>query len=450
MKKYYLILILLIGHVTLTFSQGTIAIEADNLGGCVVSNSYHAYMKIKITKIPNGDTVMGKIGSGEAKEIPMGEIDLTNVTTRSILSIGSEKKFTLNIYLKNSSEKICKINFDIKEAPQSTPVDILELYLKEVIFPSIRLEYKPYEVASKGDTTYLFLDENLKPLRKTIWPDCVDKLSYFKIFVIFNSKQTDITKAEFFLRKKKSEQSRIASGNGNLEINAQSETTKKPYEDWKFLASNTKGPYSTGVDFQVVLYKDQSQTYLRENSFAIDACDQPYHVSILGGYYYSGLNDPSNITVEKIPSDPGNYSLFGDNTKNQRAITIMAVFYPRPRYPDYEHKSLSFMQKWGIAFGTKLTQNLFNDLLLGLNYEVSKGLSFTSGVHYGSHAVIRGYENFEFGKTRYGGDDPTTVPTFSNSQLSQQWDFGWFAGVTIDLRVVGAIFNNRGKLSNEE
>jgi hypothetical protein len=375
MKKiYYLVLILIVFHAKMTIGQ-EVKIEAPRLGTCltdgVAATSYETYKKIQILNIPAGKKLMCKTDDKQAKEIPNGLIDLSDKNKRANQLIEGTK-FKLTIYLEDSPDKKCLIDFDIKEEEpkpkQSAPIDTLEAYLQKVVYPSLRLEYKPYEVASKGDTTYLFLDENLKPLRKTLWPDCVDKLSYFKIFVVFNSKKTDITKAEFFLKKKKSENSRIASGNGDLGINAIAKTKedKEVYEDWKFLSSNAKGPYSTAFNFQVVLYKDPSQTYLRESSFTIDACDQPYHVSILGGYYFSSLNDPSNITVEKIPSDPDNYSLFGDNTKSQRAITIMAVFYPRPRYPDYEHKSLSFMQKWGIAFGTKLTQNLFNDLFAAM------------------------------------------------------------------------------------
>jgi hypothetical protein len=453
MKKYYLILILLVYSSALTFSQ-EVVIEAPNLGKCeghgIKSESYNSYQKIRITRIEEGKTLMCKANEENAIEIPkekQGLIDLTQEKERNTLLIANKKNFKLTIYFKDKPDDKCEINFEIKEAPQSTPVDTLELYLKEVIFPTLRLKYKPYEEASKGDTTYIFLDQNLNPLRNTQLPSCANKASYFKVFVVFDSKKADLTKAEFFAQRKKSDQSRIATGNGTIRISAQA--TDEVYKDWKFLASEPKGPFSN-VDIKIVLYQGKSQTYFTEKVIPIESCEQPYHVSILGGYYYSSLNDPSNITVEKIPSDPGNYSLFGDNTQSQRAIAIMAVFYPRPRYPDYEHKSLSFMQKWGVAFGTKLTQNLFNDLLLGLNYEVSKGLGFTSGVHYGSHAVIRGYENFEFGKTRYGGDNPQTIPSFSNGQLSQQWDFGWFAGVTIDLRVVGAIFNNRGKLSDEQ
>ena len=88
------------------------------------------------------------------------------------------------------------------------------------------------------------------------------------------------------------------------------------------------------------------------------------------------------------------------------------------------------MRKVGFAFGTKISEDLFDDLLLGINYEFSKGGNFTLGTHFGKHTVVRGFDDFEFGKTLY-------TPTFSNDQLSEAWGFGLFAGITIDFRIIG-------------
>ncbi len=113
----------------------------------------------------------------------------------------------------------------------------------------------------------------------------------------------------------------------------------------------------------------------------------------------------------------------------------MAIFYPQPRDRFYKYKELNFWQKWSVSFGTKLSQNLFDDLFLGLNYEFAKAGNFTAGVHYGQHTVVQGFDKFRFGEDKF----PTA---FSNSNTNQRWDFGLFIGVSLDLRVINALRGN--------
>lgn len=196
-----------------------------------------------------------------------------------------------------------------------------------------------------------------------------------------------------------------------------------------FDSGEPAGPFSNKVTFKVLI----NDKIFYQRSTTITA-KKTYIASVVGGFYVSTLNNPQNIQQLTIN---GTNTLIGDYTRSQRALTVMALFYPRPRYIDYLHKDLTFMQKWGFVFGTKLSDNIFDDLLLGLNYEFSKGASFSAGIHYGEHNVLEGYNNFEYGRTAFTG-------TFNNNMMTRQWDFGFFAGVTIDFSIIAAIGRGYG------
>lgn len=303
-----------------------------------------------------------------------------------------------------------------------------------------RLQFNKYHETRQGDTTFIFLNQDLYPIDGTVTPECNEKNKYYKVYVI-TEKSEDYENAEFILENNYS-----TSGLGISTEPTKADGAEKK-EIFKIFESETQGPFGVGVDIHVVLFKKDGsgKKYEKDRSFTIETCDNPVHVSILGGFYFSSLNNPHDIVQGAIPGASAQ-TLYADDAKNQSALTVMALFHPVPRSRDYSHKSLTFMQKWGVAFGTKLSQDLFKDLLLGLNYEFAKGGSFTTGLHYGQHNVIRGYDDFVFGETPY--TPPNNATTFTNDQVNEQWDFGWFIGVTIDFRIIGAM-RIAGKREND-
>lgn len=187
------------------------------------------------------------------------------------------------------------------------------------------------------------------------------------------------------------------------------------------------GPFATGVDLEVSVVGKGTKV------FTVTSCSAPYHVSIMGGFMVSSLNNPTRITAGT--RQDGQPTLFADNASSQKVISLMAVFYPNPRDPYYSYRDLSFWDKWCFGFGTKISEDIFDDFFLSLNYEFSKGGNFTGGVHYGEHTVIQGYEDFDFGKDVYAGN-------FTNNNTNLKYDFGFFLGLVIDLRVVTGLRDN--------
>lgn len=306
--------------------------------------------------------------------------------------------------------------------------------LKDLIQDSLNTKYEFTShlndgVYIKDDVVHIFIDQNCNKIDNTKIPTTLKEEKKYKYKVVLFADDSTYDRENFKINIDGAE---FRSENTLSIFYTGSEKIADEKSKLLIIESNTFGPFSDYVKFIV----------RREDDEAISTCtktinlesSRPYHVAILGGFYYSSLNDPQNVVQGIIPNSTDS-TLYADNPKSQRALTVMAVFYPRPRDPNYVHKELDFMQKWGVAFGIKISENVFDDLLLGLNYEFSKGGSFTVGTHYGKHNAVRGYDNFKFGETPYSG-------TFSNDQLSEVWDFGFFAGITIDLRILGALRRN--------
>jgi hypothetical protein len=290
---------------------------------------------------------------------------------------------------------------------------------------------------TKSDTTYLFLDKNLKKIDSTTWPECNQSNSIYKVVFITTDttiKEGDVS-FEATANNNKSSDFSILGG----DINAYSSGSNKDTTKFLVFISSPLKSFTAGINI-VVSVKKKSLS----NKFSINSCSIPYHVSIVGGFYASTLNNPINIFQDTTAS--GKPTLYADNSTSQKAIAVMAIFYPRTRDRYYAYRDLQFLDKWSICFGTKLSQDLFDDLLLGLNFEFAKGGSFAAGVHYGKHNIIAGYKDFKFGKDIYS-------KPFNNTQIIEQWDYGFFFGVNIDLRVITSLRDGASRIkpkSSEE
>lgn len=203
--------------------------------------------------------------------------------------------------------------------------------------------------------------------------------------------------------------------------------------------SQIEGPFSDQVKIQVS--KDDSVIFGR----TVILTKIQFQVAIMGGYFYSTLNNPTNLTrhvlqpARPVPTVQPDTTLIGDFTGDQRKLTVMAVFYPVRRQKGYVHKQGHL----SLGFGIGLDEDLFQDLFLGINFEFAEGAHLSSGLHYGRHNVLANRPGFKYGK------DPWNRP-FDNSLINQQWDLGVYAGVVIDLRVVSSMIGIRNKFSNEE
>ena len=281
---------------------------------------------------------------------------------------------------------------------------------------------------SSRDTTYLFLNRNLEVAPGTMWPDCHRAQQPYRIIVIDNPGALAANQYQLL-----TEVSVIRAPALSIYDLA---PAKARNADVGVLAQSKVSAFTGSLAIACRL--SNATTPVATRSFTLNDCGLDYHVGIMLGVNASFLSNPTNISSALLPASTTQYTLVADDPTTHQAVTVMALFYPTPRRYDYQYKELSFFQKFNVSVGSQIGTTLLSDVLVGLNYEVAKGLNFGAGGHYGRHRVIIGQPGFEFGKDVYNGG-----ASFSEANNTrQQWDLAWYVGIGLDLRVVG-IFGSR-------
>ncbi|WAC12790.1 hypothetical protein [Dyadobacter pollutisoli] len=368
-----------IQEISADVSNGIAKFKLSDLNGILIDQSLNLQIRGDLSKIIDGlkvtaDTLLW--------EFIVNKIESSDTTT------APEVESTSND--DENAKSLTKAYLD----------KITELYPK----------FEQGKIFREDNTIFLFIGEDLSRIPGTEFPDCIIPNVTYIIQYLSTKKDSKVSFRGEPKRGPDIVINKAQSGTSSIEIT--------PYTSQPF------GPFEEGADFFIQVDSRPVK------NFSFNSCSQAYHVTISAGFFGSSLNNPENIT-QKAKDE----TLYADNQTSQKALTIMAMFYPIPRDPFYKYKELDFWQKWSFSFGTKLSENLFDDFLLGLNFEFSKGGNFTGGIHYGQHRVIRGYKKFRFGKDTYDG-------TFDNTQTNLRWDLGIFLGITLDLRIVNALRSN--------
>lgn len=158
-----------------------------------------------------------------------------------------------------------------------------------------------------------------------------------------------------------------------------------------------------------------------------------HHISLMVGLVSSFLTNPTDI--RKGALDNGDTTLFANDPTTRGLITLMAVFYPKPRNLLFPPKEFLSWERLGIMVGTRIDTDLSENFLGGLSYDLARGLSIAGGVHYGRVNSVAGHRNFNFGEDTFTGD----------LNVIKEWRANYFIGANIDLRVFGILFNPQGQ-----
>jgi hypothetical protein len=155
-----------------------------------------------------------------------------------------------------------------------------------------------------------------------------------------------------------------------------------------------------------------------------------YYVSIAAGLFGSGLRNPSSI--EKFALAPGDTTLVADDYNRVRGVfTVVATFYPAGRSFLFPPKgSVIGPERLGFIVGAQLNDKLEENFFGGLSFDVARGLSLTTGLHFGRRNYVVGHQDFEFGTDKFEGE----------LKIKKEWAAGLFVGVIVDARVVGQLF----------
>lgn len=345
------------------------------------------------------------------------------------------------ITIRDSLKSITTIRFKSENTPKieddegtRTVSSIEDAYLEAIKckFPNFQED----DLYKELNTNFIFVyidDGTIKRVPGTILPDCNSSTATYRVYFLTSDDAYNEGSVIF-----EAEENLVGSdlvGLNAAEI--QGKETTGPCDTIKLIASQPIGPYDLGIDITVRVNGESVSAY----QINIPSCSIPYHFSIVAGFYASTLNNPDKIVAGLLPNHPDSaYTLYANNATSQKALTVMAVFYPTVRDRYYDYRDLGFWEKWSFCFGTKLSQELFDNLFLGINYEFAKGGSFATGVHYGQHTSINGFDRFKFGEDVYPNS------TFSSNDTREVWNYGIFFGVNIDPRVVFGLRGNAERL----
>lgn len=301
--------------------------------------------------------------------------------------------------------------------------------------------FQPNQLYQNNGVTYLFVNRNLHIAPGTAWPDCNQNPTTYQLVVV--DKEGDVPKAQYLL-----ETEVAVVRDTELRIYAPPAGAIAGAPDpVKILGEATLAPRVGTLLITATLYNTgaggNDRNLLVRRAFRLSDCDLGYHVGLMLGINASFLSNPTNIAASQLPNST-NYTLIADDPTTHQALTVMALFYPTPRRYGYNYKDLGFFQKFNVSVGSQVGPTLLGDVLVGLNYEMSRGLNFGAGGHYGRRRVIIGQPGFEFGKDVYAGG-----ATFSEAvNTRMQWDLAWYIGIGIDLRVIGPLFGRSKEITD--
>ncbi|WP_031529311.1 hypothetical protein [Dyadobacter crusticola] len=237
-------------------------------------------------------------------------------------------EFILNKVADPGSEAVGATTESASKIP---PEDYLEA------IRTLHPKFEQDKVYQEDNTIFLFIGEDLTRIPGTEFPNCIS--SNVTYVMEYFTKRED-AKVNFRGEARQAEGIVISFQS----LKDASQGSIRHYTSQPF------GPFEQGADFFISVDGGPVK------NFSFNACSAAYHVSISAGFFGSSLNNPENITQTV---DDG--TLYADNQTSQKAITIMALFYPIPRDPFYRYKELNFWQKWSFSFGTKLSDELFKD-----------------------------------------------------------------------------------------
>lgn len=174
-----------------------------------------------------------------------------------------------------------------------------------------------------------------------------------------------------------------------------------------------------------------------------------YHGSIDIGFINSRLSNPSFSLVSSAMGDTT--VVKREESGNRGFVSLMATFYASPvmllkrrgSVPDFKRYGRSFLddhawyERIFPCVGVGISDQAFENLFLGLNWEFARGGSLWLGYHYGKVNVYEEPEGFIYGET------PTSQDEF-NLRTDSQWRWSKLEepsfGVNLDLRLVTRLF----------
>ncbi len=317
-------------------------------------------------------------------------------------------------------------------------------------FKRLEVEYKGLKkkiqknngVFIDGKVVYIVMDSNGDQIEGIDWPTALRESKQYRYRVVVVTDKSD--KATYKVKIDGKEYNPAADftvvNTAKIDTGRVDFTAEGRGQELIVIESELSEVFSEKVFIEVKKTQGKKDTTIRKWDIKLLG-GRTYHVAIMGGYFHSGLNNPTKIVKAPLFNSTDS-TLIGDFTNHQRKLAVMAVFYPWQRNSDYQWKNLKFYERFSFGFGIGLDENPFDDLFGGINLEFARGGYISAGVHCGKHNVLATKPEFDY------GNDIWNQP-FDNSLIKEEWGLSYYIGVTIDFRVITSMIGTRDKLNNE-
>jgi hypothetical protein len=186
------------------------------------------------------------------------------------------------------------------------------------------------------------------------------------------------------------------------------------------------GPYTTSFPFTITrTLNDKSEEIVDRNIKLL----KTKRVSIGTAVVATWLENPENISTYIKPN--GETTLIADDKDIRGFLSLFLTFHIVPRNLNIPPRSIK--ERLGISVGTNLSDKSFSNFFLGLNVEVTNGLFFNAGGHFGQVNYVVGHDEFDFGNEVFSG----TLET------RKKWVLGGpYIAVNIDAELFAKVFKN--------
>jgi hypothetical protein len=187
------------------------------------------------------------------------------------------------------------------------------------------------------------------------------------------------------------------------------------------------GPFSGSFPFTITKNAGGSKSVIVNRSIDLLPTSR---VSIGTAVVASWLQNPENIAGFRKPN--GDSTLIADNRSTRGFLGLFLTFHFIPR--NLNIKPRTTLERLGMTVGTNLNDKSFSNVFLGLNIEITNGLFFNFGTHFGQVNYAVGYDDhFKFGEDKFTGVLETR----------KKWVLGGpYIAMNIDAALFAKVFKN--------
>ncbi|CAM3928428.1 hypothetical protein MUGA111182_17760 [Mucilaginibacter galii] len=267
---------------------------------------------------------------------------------------------------------------------------------------------------------HIYLDENGSPIYSYYPVTAKENIDKFQFHII------SLTEAKYVVESD-GEFSPVAIAdeiNTNV-ASAQSDKDGQPIKYHEF-TSPIFGPYTRTFPFTITKFNSGSPTIINDKTIKLLKTSR---VSVGTAVVSTWLKNPENIATFRNPN--GDTTLISDNKNVRGYLSLFLTFHFIPRNLNIAPRRP--LERLGITVGTNLNDKSFSNFFLGVNVEVTNGLFFNAGGHFGQVNYAVGHDRFDYGNEKFSGPLVTR----------KKWQLGGpYIAVNIDAALFAKVFSN--------